>query len=65
VKAPKLTERPAETTSFVAAIVAAAAALGLDLDEDTRAALIAVVGAIGAVVTWIVERRRSKASEQP
>ncbi len=49
--------RPAESLTLAAA-VALLAAKAFNLDADVEVALVVVVGAIPAVVTWVVDRVR-------
>jgi len=52
--------RPAETSAASAAsIVAALAALGVEVSEEAVVAIVVAVGFLPAVVTAIVERVRS------
>jgi len=52
--------RPAETTAFASAIaVLVCKALGVD-DPDVLVALTVIVGAVPAVVTAIVNRKRTR-----
>lgn len=54
------TNRPAETTALAAALAfLIARAAGLD-DDETMTALTVVIGALPALITWIVNRRRSE-----
>lgn len=50
--------RPAETSAIVAGIVALLASVGIDLSAQQNRILVAGVGIVAAVATWIVERRR-------
>ncbi len=51
-RVPKVSQRPAEYASIVAALVAVLASLGVDLSADQRSVLTAVVGFVAAAVTW-------------
>ena len=50
--------RPAELTTFVAALVAIAGAAGLDLSTEAVIAGFFVVGALPGIVTWLVDLYR-------
>lgn len=54
--AQKVKQRPAETTTIVAGIIAAASLVGYHLTGDQAAAIVAVVAAVPAVVTFIKAR---------
>lgn len=52
----KVQQRPAETTTIVSGIVAVAALLRFHITQDQGAAIVAVVAAIPAVVSYIKDR---------
>lgn len=60
----KVHERPAESvTGFVAAVIAALVAFGVEVTEEQTVAIIGLVGFLPAGVTWFVNwRRRQKAA---
>ena len=56
----KAKQRPAETSSGVAAalIVVVLSVFGLEPSAQVVAALVAIVGAVPALVSWFVDRAR-------
>ncbi len=56
-----MTNRPAESlTALVAAVLAVLVAFEVKLTEEQVVAVIGLVGALPAVVTWVVEWRRRR-----
>ena len=51
--------RPAELTTFVAALVLVAANLGLDLSTELVLACFVVLGALPGIVSWYIDHYRS------
>lgn len=51
-----VTQRPAEATTIVAAVIAVLVAFNVPLNEGQTAAIIGFVGVVPGVVTWVVER---------
>lgn len=58
LRAPLRTRHPAELTTFLAGVLALAAAVGLDLNEEQLFAALAVVTGLPAIATWLVNLYR-------
>jgi len=55
-----VTTHPAESSPWVAIIIAALASVGVTLNEDQLRLLVLVVAAAPAVITWIVNWQRGR-----
>lgn len=51
--------RPAELTTFIAALILIAAQVGLDLSTELVLAGFVVLGALPGIVSWYVDHYRS------
>ena len=57
-KEPLRQRHPAELTTFIASLVIAAGALGLDLTTEVVVAGFVIIGGLPAVITWAVNLYR-------
>ena len=57
-KLPLPARRPAELTTFTAALVAVAGAIGFNLSTEAVVGVFVLIGSLPAIVTWAVDLYR-------